>query len=82
MQCRTMGQNCTKCKKKTPLTVNVIDFDFFGFNVSIWVPWSSLCPKKSLDIGRIVQIHKICGRKRGALHSISKISLKSLYSIS
>ena len=30
--------------KKPPLTVNVIDF---GFNVSIWVPWSPLGPKKS-----------------------------------
>ena len=33
--------------KKPPLTVNVIDFEFFGFNVSIWVPWSPLGPKKS-----------------------------------
>ena len=33
--------------KKPPLTVNVIDFEFFGFNVSIWVPWSVLGPKKS-----------------------------------
>ena len=41
-----MGQDCPKCKE-TPLTVNVIDFEFFGFNVSIWVPWSPLGPKKS-----------------------------------
>ena len=33
--------------KKPPLTVNVIDFEFFGFNVSICVPWSPLGPKKS-----------------------------------
>ena len=33
--------------KKPPLTVNVIDFEFFGFNVAIWVPWSPLGPKKS-----------------------------------
>ena len=33
--------------KKPPLTVNVVDFEFFGFNVSIWVPWSPLGPKKS-----------------------------------
>ena len=33
--------------KKPPLTVNSIDFEFFGFNVSIWIPWSPLGPKKS-----------------------------------
>ena len=33
--------------KKPPLSVNVIDFEFFGFNVSIWVPRSPLGPKKS-----------------------------------
>ena len=33
--------------KKPSLTENVIDFEFFGFNVSIWVPWSPLGPKKS-----------------------------------
>ena len=32
--------------KKPPLTVNVIDFDFFGFNVSILVPWIHLGSKK------------------------------------
>ena len=32
--------------KKPSLTVNVINFDFFGFNVSIWVSWSPLGPKK------------------------------------
>ena len=31
--------------KKPPLTLNVIDFDFFGFNVPIWVLWSPLGPK-------------------------------------
>ena len=49
--------------KKPPLAVNVIDFAFFGFNVSMWVP---LVPK---------------GEKQGAFCSISKISLKSLYSV-
>ena len=43
--------------KKPTLTVNVIDFDFFGINVSIWVPWSPLGPKKSWYLGRIIQIH-------------------------
>ena len=33
--------------KKPPLIVNVIHFEFFDFNVSIWVPWSPLGPKKS-----------------------------------
>ena len=33
--------------KKPPLTGNIINFDFFGFYVSIWVPWSPLGPKKS-----------------------------------
>ena len=33
--------------KKPSLTVNVIDFDFFGFNVSMWVLWNPLGPKKS-----------------------------------
>ena len=56
---RTMGQDHPKCKE-TPLTVNVINFEFFGFNVSIWVPWSPLGPKKSWYIGRINQIKKIC----------------------
>jgi hypothetical protein len=36
-----MGQDYSKCKE-TPLTVNIIDFEFFGFNVSIWVPWRPL----------------------------------------
>ena len=65
--------------KKPPLTVNVIDFEFFDFNVSIWVPWNPLGPKKSLYIGRIIQIDKICGEKQSAFCSISKISLKSLH---
>ena len=68
--------------KKPPLTVNVINFEFFGFNVSIWVPWSPLGPKKSWYIVRIIQIHKICGEKQGAFWFISKISLKSLNSVS
>ena len=42
----TMGQDCPKCKE-TPSQLNVIDFDIFGFNLSIWVPWSLLGPKKS-----------------------------------
>ena len=33
--------------KKPPLTVNVIDLEFVGFDVSIWVPWSPHGPKKS-----------------------------------
>ena len=33
--------------KKPPLTVNVTDFEFFGFNVFIWVPQSPIGPKKS-----------------------------------
>ena len=33
--------------KKPSLTVNVIDFEFFGFYESIWIPWSPLGPKKS-----------------------------------
>ena len=31
--------------KKPPLTVNVIDFEFFGFDVSIWDPWNPLGPR-------------------------------------
>ena len=31
--------------KKLPLTVNVIDFEFFVLNVPEWVPWSPLDPK-------------------------------------
>ena len=39
----TMGQDRPKCKETLSLhKVNVIDFEFFGFNVSIWVPWSPL----------------------------------------
>ena len=39
--------------KKLPLTVNVIDFEFFDFNVSIWVPWSPLSQKVMIHwIGR------------------------------
>ena len=68
--------------KKPPLTVNNIDFEIFGFNVSIWVPWSPLGAKKSCYIGRIIQIHKICGEKQGAFCSIFKISLKLLHSFS
>ena len=74
---RTIGQDCPKCKE-TQWKVNVIDFEFFGFDVSIWVPWSHLGPKKSWYIGRIIQIDKICGEKHGTFCSISKISLKSL----
>ena len=33
--------------KKPPLSMNIIDFEFFGLNVSIWVPWSPLGPNKS-----------------------------------
>ena len=45
-------------------------------------PWSSLGPKKSWYIGRVIQIYKICGKKEGAFCSISKISLKSLHRVS
>ena len=38
--------------KKPSLRVNVKDLEFFRFNVSIWVPWSSLGPRKSCYIGR------------------------------
>ena len=76
-----MGQDCPKCKE-TPSQVNAIDFEIFGFNVSIWVPWSPLVSKKSRYIGRIIQIHKICVEKQGVFCSISKISLKSLCSVS
>jgi hypothetical protein len=31
--------------KKPPVTVSVIDFEFFGFNESIWVSKSPLGPK-------------------------------------
>ena len=44
---RTMGQDRAKCKETLSLSVNVINFEFFGFNVPIWVPWSPLGPKKS-----------------------------------
>ena len=33
--------------KKPPLTVKVVDFEIFGFNVSILVPLSPLGPQKS-----------------------------------
>ena len=36
------GPGLPKIVKKPPLTVNVIDFEIFGFYVSIWVPWSPL----------------------------------------
>ena len=48
----------TQNVKKPPLTVNIIGFDFFGFNISIWVPWSHLGPKKSWYNGTIIKIHK------------------------
>ena len=64
--------------KKTSRTVNVIEFECFDFNIPIWVPWSSIGPKKLWYIGRIIQIPKICGEKQGAFCSISKISLNSL----
>ena len=67
--------------KKPSLRVNVKDLEFFRFNVSIWVPWSSLGLKKSRYIG-IILIHQICIEKQGAFCLISKISLKSLYSVS
>ena len=37
----------TQNVKKPSLTVNLINFEFFGFNVSIWIPWSPFVPKKS-----------------------------------
>ena len=43
----TLWARISQNVKKPPLTVNVINFEFFGFNVSIWVPWSPLGPKKS-----------------------------------
>ena len=33
--------------KKPPHTKNIINFEFFDVNVSIWVPWSPLGSKKS-----------------------------------
>ena len=36
-------------KKKPSLRVDVIDFEFFGFDVSIWVPWSPLLVPESHD---------------------------------
>ena len=43
----TLWAKIAQSVKKPPRTVNVIDFDFFGFNASIWVSWSPLGPKKS-----------------------------------
>jgi hypothetical protein len=42
--------------EKPSLTVNVIDFEFFGFNVTLWVPWSSLgVPLVSKEIFRFTR---------------------------
>ena len=38
--------------KKPPLIVNVINFEFFGFNVAIWVPWSPLV--ENLNLAQIL----------------------------
>ena len=43
---------------KPPLWVNVINFELIGLDASIWVPWSSSDPKKSLCTNRSIQIHK------------------------
>ena len=32
--------------KKPSRTLNVIEFECFGFNMPIWVPWSPIGPKK------------------------------------
>ena len=66
----TLWARIARNVKKPPLTVNVIDFDFFGFNGSLRVPWSPLGPKKSWYIGRINRIKKTCGEKQGAFCSI------------
>ena len=69
--------------KKPPLTVNVIDFDFFGFNVSIWVPWSTLGPK---PYGTLVELFRFTRYvERNKVHFAPFLrfdSLKSLYSVS
>jgi hypothetical protein len=45
--CGALRARITQNVKKPSHPVNVIDFEFFGFNVSICVPWSPLGPKKS-----------------------------------
>ena len=56
-------------------TVNVIDFDLFGFNVSIWVgPLKSLLfVPKSHDklVGLFTFTRYVCGKNQGAFCSIS-----------
>ena len=46
MCCRgTLWARIVQNVKKPPLRVNVINFEVFDFNVSIWVSWSPLGPK-------------------------------------
>ena len=47
--------------KKPPLPVNVIVFEFFDFNVPIWVPLSPFDPKKSLYIGSFFVVYPLKG---------------------
>ena len=67
-------------------TVNVIDFDLFGFNVSIWVgPLKSLLfvPKSHDKLVELFTFTRyICGKNQGAFCSISMILLKSLLRVS
>ena len=67
------GPGSPKNVKKPSLTVNVINVDFFYFNVCI--PYGSLgvpLSKKSQYVRRIIQIYKICGEKQGEFCCISK----------
>ena len=42
-----MHTNSNTVARKSFTFPFVFDFECFGFNVSIWVPWSPLGPKKS-----------------------------------
>jgi hypothetical protein len=56
--------------KKPPIKVNVIDFEFFGFNVIHMGPLRVPLVPKSHDTLVIIQIHKICGEEQGAFCSM------------
>ena len=43
----TLWARIAKNVKKPPLTVNVINFEFFGFSVSTWVLGVPMVPPKS-----------------------------------
>jgi hypothetical protein len=72
----TLWARITQNVKKPPLKVNVIDFEFFGFNVSKWVFGVPLVPKSHDTLVELFRFIRYWERKKVHLLHFTEITIK------